>query len=236
MKPTPHNLAPGGQEADSKEFVTRDMCLSRSEELARAILGEDFLSLSEVEKAHNFCFTKNQRAALIETVPDFETLWWLWDEGCVLVATQSSDYNLLQLRAQDNPIMIHKSDKWLARKHQTFVCKDVVQACRWLAVRKEPYLGSMNRAFPEQQQLLSAVEYIPNAAEVTYTITSYCKVRGLRLLKDVSVRTSSVDMSNQSVIVGNHTDDGLSIGQFWDSKSETHIGISSARGLDWLML
>jgi hypothetical protein len=219
-----------GQKTDNGE----DMYTSHSEENARSIMSEHFISLDEVEKAHNFCYTEAQRIALIEATPCFETLWNLWDEGCGLMATLPTAHNLLQLKALDNPLFSRKSERWLTRSSQKFSHEDVVPECQWLAFHIKPRPDAFDMFWADQENLLTQEEYIPNVAEVAYFITTYNKARRTCLLKNVSVRTASVDASGQNVIIGDTNADGPIVRRFWNDNRKDCIGVASARRLSSL--
>lgn len=203
--------------------------LPDDEELARLILGDDFLSVEEVAKAYCWNYTDDQLADFIETLPDFETLIWLRTNGYMLVATPPTDTNLLQVRDLDNQLFYSKSEGWYAESQQTFSREDVVKAGQWLVVRKEPYPNSRKKNWDEQQKLLTEVEHVPNAPEMAYAVTAYYKVRGVYLLKGVYVRTSSVDAGGDRVVVGFFVGDGLHVSVCWDDLRHDNIGVSSSR-------
>ena len=79
----------------------------------------------------------------------------------------------------------------------------------WLAIKKTPVSNSTNKKWDEQSKLLSALEHIPNAAEMSWFITTYFEVRGIRLFESVYVRTSSLDSGGFSVHVGHFDSMGL---------------------------
>jgi len=99
----------------------------------------------------------------------------------------------------------------------------------WLMIRKQPYPGSRFKTWGFQQKILTKEEYIPSAAEVVYAFTTYHMVRGVCLLNNSYVRTSSVDEDNEHVIVGNNGADGINVCEFRDIEHVNYVGVSSAR-------
>lgn len=203
--------------------------LPDGEDLVRLILDDDFLSSEDVAKAYGWSYTDDQLAHFTETLPDFETLMWLRSNGYMLVATPPTDTNLLQVRDFDNQLFYSKSKGWYAEGKEKFARDDVVKAGEWLMVRKEPYPDSRRKNWDEQKNLLTEVEHVPNAPEVSYAITAYFKVRGVYLLKGVYVRTSSVDADGDRVFVGRFDADGLSVGNDWGDGRRGIFGVSSYR-------
>ena len=203
--------------------------LPDGEELARLILGDDYLSPEDVAKAYGWSYSDEQLANFANTLPDFEELMWLRSNGYMLVATASTDMNLLQVRDLDNQLFYSKSEGWYAESQHTFSREDVVKAGGWLAIRKEPYPDSLNKTWADQEKLLAENERVPNAPEVSYAVTTYYKVRGVYLLKGVYVRTSSVDADGLRVGVGYFDSVGLRVSVCWAGHRLSGLGLSSAR-------
>jgi hypothetical protein len=99
----------------------------------------------------------------------------------------------------------------------------------WLAIKKTPVEDSTKKEWEEQSKLLSAVEYVPNTAEMSWFITTYLAVRDIRLFKNAYVRTSSLNWDNNHVLVGGFVATGLNVNEFWDYYCDEAIGVSTAR-------
>jgi hypothetical protein len=203
--------------------------LPNGEDLARLILGDDYLSPEDVAKAYGWSYQSEQLANFTNMLPDFEELMWLRSNGYMLTATPPTDTNLLQVRDLDNQLFYSKSEGWYAESKHTFSREDVVKAGQWLAIRKEPYPDSRNKTWADQEALLAKNERVPNAPEVSYAVTAYYKVRGVYLLSGVYVRTSSVDAGGHRVSVGYFDSAGLSVDRCWDDLRDFDLGLSSAR-------
>ena len=209
------------------EVVTSQ--LPEGYDLARLILGDDFLSPEDMAKAYGWSYSDEQMANFANTLPDFDTLMWLKSTGSMLQATPPNNINLLHVRDLDNQLFYSKSEGWYAEGQHTFSREDVVKAGQWLMVRKEPYANSRKKTWDEQKNLLTDVEHVPNAPEVSYAVTAYYKVRDVYLLKGVYVRTSSVDADGGRVVVGNGGVDGLNVLRCYDGFRLDNLGVSSSR-------
>lgn len=220
---------------ENKARMVRAVAIARGDEtpkgyaLCTLILGDDFISHEDVANAYGFHYSDEQVKAFADTLPDEKTLQWLRSNGYMLVATPPTDTNLLQVRDLDNQLFYSKSEGWYAEDKEKFARDDVVKAGEWLMVRKEPYPDSRRKNWGEQKNLLTEVEHVPNAPEVSYAVTAYYKVRGVYLLKGVYVRTSSVDAGGDRVFVGYFDADGLDVDDCWDGHRSDCIGVSSSR-------
>ncbi len=112
---------------------------------------------------------------------------------------------------------------------EKFAQDDIVRADKWLAIRKDEVPNSFSKTGTEQQALITEVEHIPNAPEVSYAVTAYFKVRGIYLLRGKYVRTSSISAVGNFVVVGNPDENGFDVNYFWDGCRLGDIGVSSAR-------
>lgn len=212
---------------DNGEIVTPT--LPAGEDLARLVLGDDYVSPEDVAKTYCWSYSGGQLANFANTLPDFEELMWLRSNGYMLVATAPTDMNLLRVRDLDNQLFYSKSEGWYAESQHTFSRENVVKAGGWLAIRKEPYPDSRNKTWADQKKLLCENERVPNAPEVSYAVTTYHKVRDVYLLGNVWVRTSSVDADGNRVSVGNFDSVGLRVNRYWGGYPDSYLGMSSAR-------
>ena len=225
-------LEMGCPKVDSNGAVVTPQ-LPEGKDLCRLILGDDFLSPEDVAKVYGFSYSDEQLEHFAETLPDFNTLTWLRSNDYMLVATPPTDHNLLQVRDLGNQLFYSKSEGWYTEDSQKFSRDDVVKAGMWLAIRKEPYPNSLRKTWDEQTALLTDDEHVPNAAEVSYAVTAYSKVRGIYLLRyllrGVYVRTSSVSAGGDRVFVGFFDGGGLRVTHYWDSNRRRGLGVSSSR-------
>ncbi|MDP3988977.1 MAG: hypothetical protein Q8P93_01960 [bacterium] len=193
--------------------------------LARLILGDDYITPTGVH------YTKNQLQHFVDTMPDVQTILWLNANGYMLVAGPPREMNLLEVRGFDNKLFYSMAEGWYAGDNQTFAKNDKVSAGEWLAIRKEEVPGSFSKTWKEQQDLITEVEYVPNASEVSYAVIAYFRVCGIYLLRGKYVRTSSVSLNGSHVDVGDFDGGGLNISSDWDYGRSDGIGIASARKL-----
>ncbi len=180
---------------------------------ARILLGEDFIQPEELEaKGFGRAYSKEQLDKFRDTMPSEEVLKWCCDSACVLIAGPSY------------PIAY-------ARTYAKFAKPDEADT-HWIMLRKEPVPGSASKNWSEQQALLSEAEVTPNAAEVVWCLTAYRAVRGMYLLPNVSVRTSSLASEGQRVIVGNFDIKGVHIDYCGDDSRYFDVRLAAARKLD----
>lgn len=197
----------------------------------RMILGKDFIIPEEVPN-YGSTYSDEQLACLAETIPDLETVNWLRENHHVLVCTPVADTNLLGVRSFDNQLFYSKQGGWYAEDRQKFARTDVVKGGQWLMFSKgaAPNLF-WSKNLPEKRILVTAgQERVPNAAEVSYGMTLYRKVRGINLLPDFYVRTSSIDVNGNQVYVGGQGYyGGLYVGSIRSDANLDILGVSSAR-------
>lgn len=202
--------------------------LSSGYELARKILGKDFISPEEIVEARKITYGDEALAHFAETFPLEEVLWWLRDNGFALVAGTPSSMSLLEIRNLNAQLFFSKEGGWYAEDKQEFSRNDKVNA-EWLMFRKTIVPNSTSKMWGEQQGLLSKVECVPNTPELAWGITTYKIVRHIYLLPDVYARTSSLDSDGRHVFMGYFDSDGLSVYYRWDDYRYDYLGLSSAR-------
>lgn len=198
-------------------------------ELARTILDGDFISPEEIVKANRVVFyTSDQLAEFGKTLPSKEVLEWCRDNDCILIAGPAKVMSLLEIRELKSEYFYSKSGGWYANDSEKFSRNDKAET-RWIMLRKKPIANSTSKTWDEQQSLLSKLENVPNAAEVVWGLTVYKAIRGIYLLPDVYVRTSSLGSDGHHVHVGNFGADGLSVSSSWDDDRDGNIGLSASR-------
>lgn len=204
--------------------------LPEGEELARLILGDDLITPEDIEAKTGIRYTDEQKAHAIETMPtDLETLQKIKADGMMMVFGPSEDLSLLEVRDLDNQLFYSKKDGWYAKDKEKFARTDKVRAGEWLIIRKTPVDGSTSKNWSEQSAMAKSGDRVPNAAEMSYAVTMYYKVRNVYLLKDIYVRTSSVDAGGRRVFVGHFGSGGLRVVHFWDGHRRSDLGVASAR-------
>jgi hypothetical protein len=195
--------------------------------LAKSILGVDFITPEEVTKARpSIVYTDDRITALAESLPPVDALKWCKDNDQAVMPEPPTAMSMLAVR-QIRPV--HFRDNiggWYIGSK--FAHEDKT-SLGWLATKKTPVQDSINQNWSEQNKLLSACEHVPNAAEMSWFITTYFETRGLWLFKDVYVRTSSFDLGGFRVIVGNLGAKCLSISYERDDIWNEVLGLSSGR-------
>lgn len=198
-------------------------------DLARAILEQDFISPEEIAEARKITYSDAVLKYFAETLPSEEVLRWLRDNGFALVAGTPSPMSLLEIRGLNAQLFYSKSGGWYVENKLKFPREDKVNA-EWLMFRKTTIPNSTSKTWDEQQKLLSELEYVPNAPEMAWGITTYKEVRDIYLLPDIYARTSSLDSDGRRVHVGHFDSDGLHVYYYWVVfRRGDDLGLSSAR-------
>ncbi|MCC6290658.1 hypothetical protein IT398_01140 [Candidatus Nomurabacteria bacterium] len=195
--------------------------------MAQSILGADFITPEEITKARSSIFYTDERvAALVESLPSKEVLMWCKEKGYAVIPTPPQDCSTLDIREIQFAHFHSKTGGWYS--DQKFAREDKT-GFGWLAIKKTPVANSTSKNWTEQNKLLLALEKVPNAAEMSWFITTYLEVRGVRLLENIYVWTSSLGSNGRRVYVGHFNVDGLLVSHYWGAYRFDGIGLSSAR-------
>jgi hypothetical protein len=146
----------------------------------------------------------------------------------MLVAGPPKAMSILDIRALHKPFFYSKEGGWYAERSEKFARNDKAEPV-WIALRKEPVADSRNKDWNEQQALVTDPMVVPNAAEAAWGVTTYKAVRGVYLLPNVYVRTSSVVSDGDRVGVGDFDDIGLFVYCYWDDFRLSFLGVSASR-------
>ena len=196
--------------------------------LARSILGADFITPEEVTKARpSIVYTDEQITALAESLPSEDMLRWCKDNGYAVMPAPSTAMSLLDVRKIQSADFYSKTRG--GYYYQDFAREDKT-LFGWLAIKKTPVEGSISKSRTDQNELLSALDWVPNAAEMSWFITTYFEVRGkVGVFGRVWVRTSSQDSVGRWVIVGFFGSGGLHVNYWSDGTRSNLVGLSAAR-------
>lgn len=195
--------------------------------LAQSILGADFITPEEVTKARRaIVYNDEQITALAEGLPSEDVLKWCNDNGYAVMPAPPTAMSTLDVREIQPAYFYSKTGGWYA--DQKFAHEDKT-SFGWLQIKKTPVQNSTSKTWNEQGKLLSALEKVPNAAEMSWFITTYFEVRGVRLFEGIYVRTSSFDSDGDRVDVGGFDFGGLHVSDYWDDSRNGNFGLSAAR-------
>jgi hypothetical protein len=126
----------------------------------------------------------------------------------MLVAGPPKAMSLLDVRNVKNDYFYSKEGGWCSEKAQKFARNDKAESV-WIALRKKPVADSLSKNWSEQSELVVEPMTVPNAAEAVWGLTTYKAVRGVYLLPNLYVRTSSLDSGGDRVLVGLFDSGGL---------------------------
>lgn len=170
-------------------------------DLARIILGSDFISPEEIEEAYKITYSDDMLQHFNATLPSEKVIRWCRKNNFMLIAGPPTPMSLMQVR-EFNLELVHQTwTKWYEEPKEEFSRADKVNA-KWLMLRKKIVPHSTSETWGDQLNLLSKVEYVPNVSEAVWGITAYKKIRDVFLFPDVYARTSSADSSGRNVKVG----------------------------------
>ncbi|MDE1919303.1 MAG: hypothetical protein KGH56_01245 [Patescibacteria group bacterium] len=197
--------------------------------MAKRILGPDFISPEEIAQSRGLAYTKMQLEKIRDTLPAPNILRWWRGSGIILVAGPPRRMSLLDIRSMKSdyfrPMM---RDGWYTEAAQKFARADKSETI-WIALSKEPVEGSLDKNWAEQSDLVDESMEVPNAAEVTWCLTTYRAVRDTYLLPTRCVRTSSVDSDGDHVYVGQFGAIGLEVNAYLNARHNSILGVSAAR-------
>lgn len=197
-------------------------------ELARLILGPDFITPEEIAVArHGVVYDEVQLDEFVATLPSNEKLAWCRANDCMVVATPPTPMSLLPIRDLNPEYFCTKTGGWYANEKERF-SRDMKTGSGWLMLRKGAVPNSFNLWTKDQIKLPSPLEYVPNDAEVEWGVTTYKAVRGIFLLPDFYVRTASFDSGGSRVYVGVSGGGGLCVNS-WHGGPSSSLGVASAR-------
>ena len=228
-------IANGAEVTDAVRDAVRDIVRRFSAEvsdygLAQPILGVDFITPEEVTKARpGIVYTNEQITALAGSLPPEDVLKWCKANGFAVIPAPPTAMSTLDVQDIQFADFCSKTDGWYA--DQKFAREDRA-SFGWLLVKKTPVKGSTRKTWGGwrgQVKLLSPLERVPNAAEMSWFITTYFEVRGARLFEGIYVRTSSRDSNGHRVFVGNFGADGLYVDYWNDGLCSGSLGVASAR-------
>jgi hypothetical protein len=176
--------------------------------LARAILGDNFITPEEIAIASGLSYGREVLRHFLETIPPEEVCKELLEDNYILMAGPPSPMSILGVHSCESQLFgADFLDDWKKLSHdQSFMHRDKVHA-EWLMIHNGIREYSTWRVLPEQLRGLEEWEYLPNAAEVTWAQYIHLKVHGRWLLSNVYARTSSVDNSQYDL------SDVLSLGE-----------------------
>ncbi len=193
-----------------------------NEKRAREIMGINFFGPREANEHFGVTPTRQQRATLSE-IPFSEEALKASRDTHVLVAV--FPLSILEIRGKvDSKLFYDQS--WYNKESFAKERGEV----SWQLVRKTPVPNSTSKNWQEQQVLLSKDDEVPTAQVMVYAVIGYFLATGERLLENDHVRTSSLDLDGDRVVVGDFDSRGLFIGHYYrDGGRNDNWGVASVR-------
>jgi hypothetical protein len=196
--------------------------------LAGTVLGKDFISPEVISKARGVTYDTEQLATLNSTFPSQDAIEWCRDNDMILVAGPPRAMSLMDIRTLKSKYFSVQDAGWYSKTSQKFARNDKVTT-NWIALGKEPVIGSLGQNWDEQRKLVANPMIVPNAAEMVWALTTYEAVHGSCLYQNVYVRTSSFDVEGDCVGVGSFDSANLYVSSYRNEGRFPGLGIAAAR-------
>ena len=198
-------------------------------DLARSILGEDFIPAENIASAFGLSYSKTDLVRLGAYLPDEAALAAIREQGMLLIAGPPRPLSLLDIR-ELHPGHFYASGRhwnvgraspmndygWFDDHCESFARRDKARP-GWLAIQKKPLKASCAKTWEDQQSLVREPLLIPNVAEVAWMCAAYAAMhpRGGMLLTKHAVRTSSLPYHKEGhVTFGDYDKYGSSSASF----------------------
>lgn len=197
-----------------------------NEKAARTILGDDIVFPDEIAEARGVSYTDVDLKRFGDMMLSEEILHWCKANGYAIVAGPPTPMGLLEVRSLELKLF-DSTREWY--KECTFGDQDKCKS-KWLAIRKKHFIDSIDKTWDEQSRLLTEDERVPNTGEMSWFVTTWYKVRGVQLFKDIYVRVSStVAPRDYHIYIGGFDERGFDVGECWDGRCVPNIGLTAAR-------
>ena len=211
--------------------------MSKKYKIAQEILGKDFISTEEITKVRKLSYSDQLLEHLAKTFPSKRVIEWLKRKEFMLIAGPPEPMSIKEIRDLNVKLFLDETKKSY-EDIKKFFRQDKILA-EWLMLRKGKVPKSTDKSFKDQVGLLSRNEYLPNASEIAWAITTYKEARDIFLFDDIYIRTASFahdDDSDheyiRSLLKKEHVyleHDGIYLYWHCDWDSSPYVGITSAR-------
>lgn len=177
----------------------------KGDELIRFVLANDYITSEDTCRIFGWQYSDVQLDHFAKTLPDRRTLRKLRENDYILFAAPPKEMNLLDITKQNDAFFrkegCHGEPYWFSSKRESFARTDKVASGKWLAIRRNKLVSSLNKTMKEQQALLAECEYVPNVAESAYLTILYYRKYGISLFADKSIKTSSISASGPDYVL-----------------------------------
>ncbi|MCX6786249.1 MAG: hypothetical protein NTU85_00245 [Candidatus Kaiserbacteria bacterium] len=171
--------------------------------IASEILGDDFITPEEISAASGIIYSPFQLNLLKGFIPEPEPLHICKSTECAVIALPPSSRSLLGVRMLNRKLFYSGTGGWYSDKGERFSHKEKT-GTGWLTIGKTLPIIVDSRGVVRNA----------TAVEVAWLVKIFFEVRGIRLLKEGFVRTSSRDSTGNHVLVGLFGHQGLHIGGY----------------------
>lgn len=206
--------------------MIRDLFLTKKTSdfaLAKSLLGEDFISPEQVAEACAVSYSKEDAEALIESLPSEEVIRECKDNGFAVLPSPPTVMSASDVLRTWPDYFYH-----VPGDIKDFTCTGET-SLGWLTIGKMPVVNSINKNWEDQTKLLAEFEMIPNAAEAIWFVTTYFRVRGIKLFEEIFVKTSSTYPNGDHVVIGRFLPRGMVIEYSPGEHKSRHLGLLAGR-------
>ena len=214
-------------------------------DLARTILGDDFISPEEIQEGSYYTRLKYGDEMLqyfTDTLPCEDALEWLRDNNYVLIAGPPSSMSILDVRGLHNRLFYSYYRAWYDECEWASSEWQKEAKPEWLMVRKGAVPDSVDKPLKEQVKLLLKGEHVPSVVEVAWCESRYKEIRGKWLFGLIEVRTSTLTLVRDhnspgiephwiygAVIIGWSNRCGIGVTKCLNYEKSWDLGLASAR-------
>ena len=212
-------------------------------DLARSILGDDFISPEEIQsgyKGFNYC--SEVLRYLADTFPSEEVVVWLHNNNYVLIAGPPSPMSILEIRHRYWDLFYTIYQNWYdKREWASSEWREEVKS-EWIMIRKGAVPDSTDKPLREQEKLLLKGEHVPSITGVAWSEATYKENRGKWLFGSMEVRTSTLTLLQDhnspgiqphmvygNVVFGWSNRGGIGVTACLDYQKCWDLGLASAR-------
>lgn len=210
---------------NGEQPIVDTMQIESNHEVARAIMGTNFLGLAEIEKAYGVKYTPAMRAKM-KIIPDeLMKVLVTCAETHILVAGFQLSIDDINQKTTNVMYFSPSSDGPFERKHFARIAVGL----RWFLLRKEVIQNSKMKTYGEQKGIIPLGEELPYAREVVFGGVALFLTTGERLFERLTfVRCKDVSYKSCRVCVSADNYQGkLCISGFHDRRRDEILGACS---------
>ncbi|MDD3487486.1 MAG: hypothetical protein PHF35_03885 [Candidatus Moranbacteria bacterium] len=166
-------------------------------ELARAILGKDFIAPDEISNVLDLQYSNKVFGRYTKSIPSEDLLLWLKKNNFSLIAGPPCELEASEI-VNLNYKLFNRGDNffWQWEGYRADLVREEKLQVRWLMIRKKHISRSLGCSYKNMPKLISDLEYIPSVAEVIWELFIYKVIRNVWLRRNLrtAVRINGSDI------------------------------------------